>query len=112
MRGNAGEDVAARFLEANGLRIVDRNWTTKFGELDIVCRDKDVVVFVEVKSAGKSSDFLPEDRVNREKQRRIKRLAKAYLRRRRWDLPIRFDIVTVVWQGEEPHVKHITNAFS
>ncbi|MBK6766909.1 MAG: YraN family protein [bacterium] len=110
--GNAGEDVAARYLEGVGMRIVERNWQAKFGELDIICMEKDVVVFIEVKSAGKVTSFLPENRVNHDKQQRIKRLARAYLRRRRWDLPIRFDIVTVVWEGDRPEINHIINAFS
>ncbi len=110
-RGNAGEDAAVRFLEKAGMRILDRNWRSSFGELDIVCREREVVVFVEVKAAGKASDFLPENRVNREKQNRIKRLATTYLKTKRWDVPIRYDIVTVVWKDDKPQIEHFVNAF-
>ncbi len=110
-RGLAGEDIACQYLEQEGLEVLDRNWTRKSGEIDIVCRDGKVIVFIEVKSAGRVSEFLPANRVNRQKQERIKQLARSYLRINRLDNPRRFDIVTVVWKGETPCVSHYKNAF-
>jgi len=111
MRGHAGEVRATKYLEAKGLRILARNWRCTMGELDIVAKQGENIVFVEVKSAGKESDFRPEDRVNREKQKRIKRLAKAYLKAQRLDAPVRYDIVTVIWHEGETKVEHFENAF-
>lgn len=68
------------------------------GELDIVARDGENIVFIEVKSAGRQSEFRPEDRVNHDKQARIKRLARAYLKSQRLDASVRYDIITVIWQ--------------
>ncbi|MCL4304558.1 YraN family protein [bacterium] len=110
-RGLAGEDIACQYLEKNGLKVLDRNWTRKNGEIDIVCKDGNVIVFVEVKSASRVSEFLPANRVNKQKQERIKQLARTYLRICRLDNPRRFDIVTVVWKGELPCVSHYRNAF-
>lgn len=110
-RGRAGELQAANFLQEKGMRIVDRNWRCSMGELDIIATEGEVFVFVEVKSAGKTSAFRPERRVNREKQKRIKRLAHAFLKSRRIDCPIRYDIVTVIWDDGNIKLEHYRNAF-
>ena len=110
-RGQVGEVRATNYLEAKGLRILARNWRCSIGELDIVAKEDENIVFVEVKSAGKESDFRPEDRVNHEKQKRIKRLARAYLKSQRLDAPVRYDIVTVIWHEGEVKIEHFENAF-
>ncbi|MBL0060324.1 MAG: YraN family protein [bacterium] len=110
-RGRAGEAHAMKYLEAKGLRILARNWSCSMGELDIVAKQGENIVFVEVKSAGRQSGFRPEDRVNREKQKRIRRLARAYLKSERLDAPVRYDIVTVIWHEGETKVEHLINAF-
>jgi len=110
-RGRVGEAHATKYLEAKGLRILARNWRCSIGELDIVAKQGENIVFVEVKSAGKESDFRPEDRVNREKQMRIKRLARAYLKSQRLDAPVRYDIVTVIWHEDQIKIEHFENAF-
>lgn len=111
-RGQAGEARAVRHLEAKGMRILARNWRCSIGELDIVAKQGEYIVFVEVKSAGRKSNYRPEDRVNHEKQKRIKRLARAYLRSQRLDAPTRYDIVTVTWNDGEIKLEHFENAFS
>ncbi len=111
-RGQVGELHATKHLEAKGLRILARNWRCSIGELDIVARDGEHIVFIEVKSAGRQSDFRPEDRVNHEKQTRIKRLARAYLKSQRLDAPVRYDIVTVIWQDGQARIEHFENAFN
>jgi len=111
-RGAAGEHHAARLLESKGYRIIERNWRCSIGELDIVARIGVLMVFVEVKSAGKDSSFRPEHRVNHEKQKRIKRLARVYLKAKRLDSPVRYDVITVIWDAGVVKVEHIENAFS
>lgn len=111
-RGRAGETQAVKFLQQKGMRIVDCNWRCSIGELDIIAREGEVCVFVEVKSAGQVSDFRPEHRVNREKQKRIKRLAHAFLKSNRMDCPIRYDIITVIWDQGEVKIEHFVNAFA
>ena len=113
--GRRGEDLAARFLEARGFRIVERNWRPASGaqgerirlrgELDAVAWEGPVLCFVEVKSRSSAEWGTPGQAVNAAKQRQIVRLAQAFLALRAadepaiWDAPCRFDVVEV-WLGE------------
>ena len=77
--GPWGEEVASRHLQAKGYRIVDRNWRAASGELDLVARDGDALVFVEVKARASGAFGSPEEAVTAGKQRRLQRAAWAYL---------------------------------
>lgn len=106
-----GEDAAAELLKAKGLKVIARNWRTRFGELDLVALDGTTLVFVEVK-ARQLADFVePAQAVDRTKQRKIRRLAEAYLA---FEHPqheaCRFDVVSVV-AGAPVRIRHLTNAF-
>jgi putative endonuclease len=97
--GRAGEDRAADWYVARGYRILERNWRSKVGELDLICARGDVVVFCEVKT--RRSDRLggPAEAVTRSKQRRLRRLAAEYLRSSTWvcgPRDVRFDIVAIL----------------
>ncbi len=107
-----GEDLAAGFLRAQGLRILDRNVRCAMGEIDLVARDGRTLVFVEVRSRSGSRFGLPQDSVSSAKQRRLTQLAKWYLQRHRLDQqPARFDVVAVRWVQDEPEITWIPNAF-
>ena len=96
--GRTGERKAWRYLRRTGLRLVARNWRCEFGELDIIARRGDAVVFVEVRSSGARRPFAgaPEHTVGPEKQRRVARLARAWLARSKWKpSEVRFDVVAV-----------------
>ena len=94
--GRDAEDAAARFLERAGLRVVERNVRLQHGEIDLVCHDGDVWVFVEVKCRRASWGDAPSAAVSWQKQRRLVRLAQHYLKwRRLGDVPCRFDVVAV-----------------
>jgi putative endonuclease len=111
--GRAAEDAAARFLQRAGLAIVERNVRLAEGEIDLVCRDEGVVVFVEVKCRRAGWDNTPAAAVSWHKQRRLTRLAQHYLKRRRLDgVRCRFDVVAVV-QDERGalQVRHLRSAF-
>jgi putative endonuclease len=110
--GARGEAIAAEYLRAKGYRILDRNWTCAIGELDLVCRDRDMLVFVEVKSSLVLGAVPPEARVNFRKQRKLIALARFYSKRNALQNPGRFDVVAVWWQNKEPQIRHIENAFS
>ena len=88
-----------------------RNWHSGRKELDIVARDGDEIVFVEVKTRRNTNFGQPEDAIDNRKMRHILTSADAYIRKYRVDLPIRFDIITVV--GTEPpyEIEHIMEAF-
>ena len=104
--GRYGEDAATEHLRRKGLRILARNVRTALGEIDLVALDGDVVVFVEVK-ARRSSNGL--EAVDVRKQRRLARLALAFLSRAGWmDRAARFDVVAVASDGA---CTHVVNAF-
>lgn len=111
-RGTAGEDLAVRHLEQRGLRVRDRNWRCSIGEIDIVAQSGPTLVIVEVKSAGRESEYKPEDRVNHSKRTKLRRLAAVYLKARRLDLPVRYDVIAVVWDNGEPRITHYEDAFA
>jgi putative endonuclease len=95
--GARGEAMAARFLRAQGYRILDRNVQLGRYEIDIIAQEGDTVTFVEVKTREAVEAVRAEENVNREKQRRIIRAARQYISER--DDPemyYRFDIVAVV----------------
>jgi putative endonuclease len=110
--GKAGENLACEELERRGYAIVDRRWRQRAGEIDIVARDGETLVFVEVK-ARESHDFgEASDAVTRQKQRRIVRLATEYVLRAKWfDRPCRFDVVTIHLEAGRPVVTVYPNAF-
>jgi putative endonuclease len=105
--GEIGEEAACQYLREAGYRIVTRNWGTRFGEIDIVARDGDVLVFVEVKTRRGQESGVAEAAVGPAKQRRLTAAAKAFLAAYRCDLASRFDVVAL--EGNE--VQIVRNAF-
>jgi putative endonuclease len=103
--GRQGEEIAANYLKEKGYEIVSRNFSTRFGEIDLICRDKGIMVFVEVK-AKKGVDFgRPEEMFTRGKYERVKRMATVYLKGE--EVPCRIDMIAVeLGDGEEPEVRH------
>jgi putative endonuclease len=111
-RGDLGEDAAARFLESRGFKVLERNWRFRQWELDLVCRDKDTVVFVEVKTRRAGSMSTPADALDRRKRERLVKAASQYLTRHDlWDAPCQFDLAGVVDTGTSMDVEHFENAF-
>ena len=107
--GYAYEKRAGLFLERQGLTILCCNFRDRYGEIDIVAKDGDTTVFVEVKYRKDGELGLPEEAVNYWKQKRICRVADYYRMRHRMGdfFPIRFDVVAIC--GEE--IKWFRNAF-
>ena len=114
-RGATGEKMAARFLRKRGYKVLYRNFRGRTGgEIDIVCRDGDTLVFVEVKTRSREDFGRPFEAVHRDQQKRISRGALAWLRMLdNPDILFRFDVVEVMMrEGEEPKIELIKNAFS
>lgn len=109
--GREGEDHAARFLMKRGYRILERNYSTPQGEIDLIALDRDHVVFVEVKTRTSNAFGAPELAVNRRKQRRMIKAALGYIKfKKLHQVPCRFDVVAISKAaGEE--VELIQNAF-
>ncbi|MBI4246849.1 MAG: YraN family protein [Candidatus Rokubacteria bacterium] len=111
--GRAAEDAAAAFLGRAGLAVVARNVRLPEGEIDLVCRERDVWVFVEVKCRRARWGDAPGAAVSALKQRRLVRLAQHYLKMRRLDgARCRFDVVAVtIDDGGSPAIRHLPAAF-
>ncbi len=105
--GIKGENLAVKYLKKNGYKILERNWRTKFGEVDIIALKEDVIVFVEVKTSLTDIFGTPSDRVNYYKQRRYKLCANYYFAEREVNYTVRFDIIEVYRKS----VNHIIDAF-
>jgi len=112
--GARGERLACRFLKHNGYKILFRNFRGRTGgEIDVVCRHDDTLVFVEVKTRGREDFGRPLEAVDRAKQKRISRGALAWLRMLdNPDILFRFDVVEVIAADDaKPRVEIIKNAF-
>lgn len=110
--GREGEACAARWLESRGYRIIERNFRTPGGEVDIIARDGDTIVFIEVKSRRTATYGVPQLAVTPFKQRQIIRAARWWLQRERLhDQPARFDVVAVTLRDGEPVIELIRDAF-
>jgi putative endonuclease len=107
-KGFAGEEKAADYLRELGYTILEQNWYSKTGELDIVALDREALVFVEVKSRRDTAYGMPQQAVNGYKQRQIIKAALGYIKSKGIiDKDIRFDIVSI--NGED--IELIENAF-
>lgn len=111
--GQYGERVAARHLVDAGLTIVATNWRCPDGEIDIVARDRDVVVICEVKTRRTAAFGTPAEAVTRTKADRLRRLAMLWLREHpAGGADIRFDVVSVLLpRSGAPAVEHLRGAF-
>jgi putative endonuclease len=94
-RGRVAESGAERFLEQRGLRVVDRNFRRRFGEIDLVAREGDVLVFVEVRKRSHRGFADGAESIDQRKRQRLVRTAEAYLQQRHWRGPVRFDVVVL-----------------
>lgn len=105
--GAIAESQVALFLAGLGYRIIERNFFAKTGEIDLIARDGETVVFVEVKSRSSSAYGLAQEFVGRAKRRKIIKTAMVYIQRRALDCPMRFDVVAVAGGV----IEHIPSAF-
>jgi len=110
--GKEGEDIAAHYLSERGYRVLVRNYRTKSGEIDIIAREGNTLVFIEVKARSGTRFGLPQDAVDLRKQARLSRVASGYLRHKAViPCDCRFDVVAVMGRGEKMKVELIRNAF-
>ncbi len=109
--GSKGEMLASRYLLDSGLAILEYNWRCGHKEIDIVAQERDVLVFVEVKTRSTNSYGNAEDAVTPQKMRHLILAAESYIKQKKIDLDIRFDVVTIVGNGDTHQIEHIRNAF-
>lgn len=110
--GREGEDLALRKVESLGYKCIARNYRCSLGELDLVARDGDSLVFIEIKTRrGKSLDYAKEA-VHERKQRQMSKVALAYMKKTGCeDARARFDVVVIHQKGLDKEIEVIRNAF-
>jgi putative endonuclease len=109
--GADSESMAVTFLKENGYKIIERNYRTKIGEIDIIAKDGDTIVFIEVK-ARKSRAYNPKEAVTSSKKRKISMVALYYLKStRQINTRARFDVVAIDSAKKSGAVEIIKNAF-
>ncbi|MGD9081482.1 MAG: YraN family protein [Desulfobacterales bacterium] len=110
--GEKGEALAVRRLKKAGYKIIETNYRTQLGEIDIIAKDKDTIVFVEVKSRRSVQFGNPKQAVTLKKQKKISMVALYYLKTTdQSTAKARFDVVTVISNRDKPQVDIIKNAF-
>ena len=108
-RGSSGEDIAVKYLQTHGYRVLDRNFTTSVGEVDIFVTDESTLIAVEVKSRLSLEYGTPAEAVNHEKIKKISQVTSQYIKKfRLFGTPVRFDVVEVYIADKT--VNHIKNA--
>lgn len=113
--GAIGEHKASLYLKNHGYKIVERNFYTKLGEIDIIAKKDGVVVFVEVKTRMQKIYGRPAEAVNRYKQKNIIKTAQVYMMKYNSEIECRFDVIEVYLKksvfGYQAKINHIENAF-
>ncbi len=110
--GKKGEDIAVAYLKKEGYEVLERNYRCLFGEVDIIAKDGDTIVFVEVKSRRSEQFGVPQMAVGMEKQKKLSRISMKYLEDRNlYPCNARFDVVAVKIFPEGGGVELIQNAF-
>jgi len=112
--GKAGEILAKEHLEEKGFQVLFRNYKTRYGEIDLIAKDGDYLVFIEVRTKTHTLFGHPLETVNHKKQEKIIRMARMFLAEHEVSqtIPCRFDVVGVISaKGGSPEIIHIMNAF-
>ncbi len=109
--GQLGEELAVKFLKEKGYQIEELNWRHRKAEIDIICRQEDTLIFVEVKT--RSTDFFgqPEEFVTSNKEDLMSDAAAVYCEKIGHEWAIRFDIIAIVLKKNEPSIQHFEDAF-
>lgn len=109
--GEKGEGLAVKFLKKKGYKIIKQNYKTPIGEIDIIAKDEETLIFIEVKTRESVEYGLPFEAVNSHKKRKIANVALLYLKRFKEIPPCRFDIVSIYYKQGKPEFELIKDAF-
>lgn len=94
--GQKGEDAVEEYLRKRKYEILERNFSCRFGEIDIVAKDGDELVFIEVKTRRSRGFGEPQEAIDRRKRRRVQRACEYYINKQHCELPYRIDAALVV----------------
>jgi putative endonuclease len=110
--GRRGEALAVQYLKKNGYQLIQRNYICKMGEMDIIAKEKDTLVFVEVKARTSTAFGPPQLAVNPAKQRQLSKVALNFLKEKRLgDVKARFDVVAILLGRKGEEIELIKDAF-
>ncbi|QWR78163.1 YraN family protein [Candidatus Magnetomonas plexicatena] len=108
--GKMGETLAVKFLKRSGYKILERNYRNKVGEIDIIAKVGDCIVFVEVKTRLSDAFGYPVEAVNAIKKQKIKGTALLYMKTFKTEPMVRFDVISIMINGKENQIQHIKDA--
>lgn len=113
--GNYGEELAVKFLKEKGFEIIERNYRYGKGEIDIIAKDKNELVFFEVKYRNNLEYGSPEYALTKSKQRQVRKISELYIMQKGNELTYenaRIDVIAILnLPNEKPNINHIENAF-
>ncbi|OIN97883.1 YraN family protein [Candidatus Desantisbacteria bacterium CG1_02_38_46] len=110
--GKKGEEIALKYLKKRGYKIIECNYRSRLGEIDIIAFHKGVMAFIEVKTRGSANFGLPQESVNERKQQQIARVALNYIRHKGLsERKFRFDVVGIDFSSGKPEITLIQDAF-
>lgn len=112
--GRIGEDIAANYLVKKGYGIIIRNFHTRYGEIDIIARDNQYIIFAEVKTRNQFAVANPSEWVDKRKQKKIMMTASIYMQNNPQELQPRFDVIEIILEKGTKrllNINHIENAF-
>lgn len=110
--GKRGEDIATKYLEDIGYRILERNYRIRQGEIDIIAKENKILVIVEVKTRTNNHYGYPADAVDENKIKKIKKCCNKYIYSKKMEsFEVRFDVIEVYIANEKNIIHHIKNSF-
>lgn len=109
--GKKGEDFSSEYLEKNGYRILERNYHSRYGEIDIIAQKDEEIIFLEVKTRSKKSEVKPCEYVDERKMNKIVKTALIYLGDRADDTLMRFDVIDIIYECGIPMIHHYKNVY-
>jgi len=110
--GRRGEELAVEHLKSIGYEILAVNWFSQHLEIDIIARDGDELVIVEVKARGSASYEHPSEAVSNRKIRFLVNAAEAYILENDLNCDTRFDVISILFLGRKVELEHFVNAFN
>jgi len=110
--GRKGEELALAFYKENKYTILEKNWQQNHLEVDIIVKNDETIVFCEVKTRSGNAFGVPQQSVTKPKQQNIIRAANYYVLKHQISLEVRFDIITIVFNGDQYTLEHIPFAFT
>ena len=113
--GKWGEEEATKYLQKKGYKILEKNFKRKWGELDIIAKKDNVIIFCEVKTIAKKNEdepFFPEDEINEKKEKQLRKMAQIYLSSKKInpETPCQIDIIAIEAIDGKPNIRHHKNA--